>query len=633
MTQVQIPAVADRVRATVALRDLAVAPENLRFAEAADAAVPQLADTIRAAGLMQPLTVRPGRGRKEAPYLALDGRRRLLALQLLAEGGDVDGDFPVDVFVETDPARQGAAAILTNTAAPVHVADVIAAIGRMLKARLDLATIAGALGYAEIEIRRLAALADLPPEAFEALRGGRLSLRQARLLARLPDRRARRELARLALDGHGFQEWRVREALAEGQATAADARLVLVGAERYLAAGGRVETDLFGELPDRLLDPGILTRCWEARVSGLAEGLRGEELEVALATGGEWSFAAEEEPFGYARAYELPEAEAAALRDARATLEAEIATARGLEPVSDGRLEALARVCRAEIAVAHAASPGRRVTAVALKPDHDLGVRAVCFGPPAAPVEDSARVDAPDAADGASDTTGVSHAQHRLATSVATGALMRALAEDPRVAGIALAARLWDLVVAGRSLRPEDSASRLTLDRRGLADPGAVEALHGVVEARLEARRAAQQASGEAPLAWIAAMSDAARAELAAELFAATVDLQEARTDRPRRSARTEAEALLALTTFDLGAHWTPDAAFAGAHSRAQLLAMLEAMGAADEANGKLKKPQLVDRVVTAAAERRWLPPALSSLGRDADGAVAATEGAGTAET
>ena len=50
---------------------------------------------------------------------------------------------------------------------------IIAAIGRMLKGKLGVPTIAKALGYAEIDIKRLAALSALPDVALQALRLGR----------------------------------------------------------------------------------------------------------------------------------------------------------------------------------------------------------------------------------------------------------------------------------------------------------------------------------------------------------------------------------------------------------------------------------------------------------------------------
>jgi ParB family chromosome partitioning protein len=68
----------------VPLQDLGLAPENMRFNEAADAGVAQLADTIEAAGVLVPIAVRPGR-KAEQPFMALDGRRRRLALLALLE--------------------------------------------------------------------------------------------------------------------------------------------------------------------------------------------------------------------------------------------------------------------------------------------------------------------------------------------------------------------------------------------------------------------------------------------------------------------------------------------------------------------------------------------------------------------
>jgi ParB family chromosome partitioning protein len=59
----------------VRLGDLGLAKENLRFDEPADDGIPQLADTIAAAGVILPPIVRTGR-KGEPPYLALDGRRR-----------------------------------------------------------------------------------------------------------------------------------------------------------------------------------------------------------------------------------------------------------------------------------------------------------------------------------------------------------------------------------------------------------------------------------------------------------------------------------------------------------------------------------------------------------------------------
>ena len=128
--------------------------------------------------------------------------------------------------------------LLTNTAVPVHVADVIAAIGRMLKSKLTITAMARALGYDEIEIKRLAALSGVAPAALVALKAGRITLRQTRLLARLPDLQEQKDIAQMTLDGQGFQEWRVKERLDDSRVTTRDRRCALVDPQAYADAGG-----------------------------------------------------------------------------------------------------------------------------------------------------------------------------------------------------------------------------------------------------------------------------------------------------------------------------------------------------------------------------------------------------------
>ena len=135
MTDVQTTAPVAMNRIQVRLGDLGLAKENLRFNEPADEGVPQLADTILAAGVVIPPIVRAGRKGEEA-HMALDGRRRRLGLLVLRDRGDIDDDYRVDCLLAETAAQQAAAIVLPNTEhAPVHIADVIAAIGKLRKAK------------------------------------------------------------------------------------------------------------------------------------------------------------------------------------------------------------------------------------------------------------------------------------------------------------------------------------------------------------------------------------------------------------------------------------------------------------------------------------------------------------------
>ncbi|MFA5711920.1 ParB N-terminal domain-containing protein [Mycolicibacterium sp.] len=92
----------------VPLRDLEIAPENVRGAEPADDGIDRLADTIAGADLVVPLCVRPGR-RGEKPFTVLDGRRRLLALRRLLAAGRATEDRPVRCEVFASAAGRTAA--------------------------------------------------------------------------------------------------------------------------------------------------------------------------------------------------------------------------------------------------------------------------------------------------------------------------------------------------------------------------------------------------------------------------------------------------------------------------------------------------------------------------------------------
>lgn len=623
------PVVIQRDERRIRLGDLGIARENLRHGEPPDDDIPNLAATLRAAGQLQRLTVRAGRGKKEEPWMALDGRRRRLALGLLLEAGEIDDDYPVEVYVETDPARQAAAVLLTNTAVPVHVADVIAAIGRMLKSKLTVGVIATALGYAEIEIKRLAALAGLPSAALVALKSGRMTLKQARLLARLPDKAEQEAMAEAAMDGHGFQDWRIIEKLDDSRVTIRDRRCALVDPQTYGAAGGRTEADLFGELAPVLLDPDILTDLWLARARGIAAVFEAEGIAVHLTAGPEPDLPEDLEALGYVYGGSLPAEEMCRYRAQREVYNDRAEAVRlALETADTPDVADLAIVdmIHARIAADQTGCGGRVVTTMVLWPASGTGVDVRCYTPeepepefePDADETDAPRNSAPpvyvaptvEAAD--PDTDGVNHALHGVRTDVATRGLIRALADDPGAALTALIARLFTVLVLRTQIGRSDSAVAIQATGFNPAGARVIESLDGDVRQRLDDRRAAFEASGETIIAWVHGLPHGEKMGLLAELTAISLDVREERTSLIRRSARSEATELAALCGADITLHWTPDAPFLQPHSKGLLLDMLEAMGAGDERAKSLKKTELVDWVAEQAASRTWAPASLS---------------------
>ena len=620
------PAAMSRIQ--VRLGDLGLAKENLRFHEPADDGVPQLADTLLAAGVVIPPIVRPGR-KGEAPFMALDGRRRRFGLILLRERGDIDDDYRIECLLAETPAQQAAAIVLPNTEhAPVHIADVITAIGKLRRAKMDTQAISTALGYAELEIKRLEALAAVHPTVLKALRQGRLILKQVRLFARLPDKKQQAEIAQTALDGY-FQDYQLRAVVEHDRATVEDDRFTLVGMDRYLAAGGRVASDLFGEYPDFLLDPEVLQGAWRERVQPIVDHLKAEGLAVFVAR--EAGYSAPDGFFRLAHVWErdLDEAQKSALADARYAVTQLESALQDLDPSVDDAPAQLAPLVSVYGVAAGAVLTRSKIGAVLLTPSDGHGVAATFYSVPL-PIEDLPEEDDSDdeavAVGGRPgivtndvevpradvEVEGASHVLHETRTDVATRGLIRDLADDPSAALTVLIAQLFKQLALHSSGGLEGSASQISATRYQRGTQAPLAALDGEVRGRLDARREAYRASGLRPITWVETLPHGEKMALMAELTAISLNMREARTSLLRHGARAEAAEIAALCGADISAHWTPDEAYLAVHSKAQLLGLLEELGVEDDRAKTLKKDALVSFVAEAAAERQWAPAALS---------------------
>lgn len=603
----------------IALDQLDVAPENLRASDEADEDIAQLAETIAAAGVLIPLYVRAGHV-GEAAFMALDGRRRLLALAFLRDADRLAADHPIPCWVVAGAAEMAAAAVLPNSARrATHIADMITAIGKLRTRRMKPVQIARALGYLELDVRRLAALADLHPDVLAALKADLIDLRQAKLFAQLP----REDQAALA-PGEEQDAWRLtaqlEARLGRTRADVEDARLRVVGLDAYVAAGGRVESDLFGELPDRLLDPGKLDGLWRAAMDPVVAALSADGLAVFFATArtGYAPDGFEPAPYVYEAGLAPEHREAFASASAeRAQAHAALGAAQAGEDLS----AVVVAYARALAAQKTFGCPERGIGAVVLSPSEPTSIEVEVFARPRPPLEASDEdagsedpVDGSDADEAPQvriEVEGVNHALHERQTDVATRGLIRDLADDPNAAVIVLTAQLLASIFGdGRSERESALAVRAIAYRRGGLDP--VPALDGAVHERLAVHRRAWRDSGLRAIPFVAGLSFADRMQLLAELTAVTVNLREATTREVRREARAQAAEIAGLCGADISRHWTPDAAYLAAHSKRQLVGLMEEMGAADTRAAMAKKAELVGLVVEACAERSFAPRVLS---------------------
>ncbi|PZU87324.1 MAG: hypothetical protein DI527_18785 [Chelatococcus sp.] len=245
---------------------------------AAKSEIEQLLASIIHRGLLQPLVVAEVDGR----YKVGAGNRRLRALKL----GQKRGVFPTDhpVKVEFALAEDLHEISLTENVVRVqlHPVDEFEAFAGLRESDgLTIAQIADRFGLAEKQVRQRLALGGLAPEVRKAWRDGKIGQAQAQAFTLCADLDVQRQaLAKgLASRGH-WDEWEVNRILRADRDLANSGAMTFVGREAYLAAGGRLTEDLFGDV-SLVEDPAILKR------------LRDEKLAVVrhelLAAG--WAFA------------------------------------------------------------------------------------------------------------------------------------------------------------------------------------------------------------------------------------------------------------------------------------------------------------------------------------------------------
>lgn len=169
------------------LADIHPHPDNpRRDAEAVDS----LAESIKAQGILQALTVAPHPDTTEgwtAPqWIVIDGHRRYAAAQLL----DLP-DVPCIVRPDlTDRADQIAAMLATaREREDLSAAEEATGVQAMLDLGENVSTIAARTGMSKTKVRQRAKVAGLPPEILEKVHKHHVTLADAQFVADHPDHR------------------------------------------------------------------------------------------------------------------------------------------------------------------------------------------------------------------------------------------------------------------------------------------------------------------------------------------------------------------------------------------------------------------------------------------------------------
>tara|TARA_R110000868_G_scaffold936_1_gene7105 strand:+ start:135 stop:1994 length:1860 start_codon:yes stop_codon:yes gene_type:complete len=228
-----------------------VATDAINARAATKEGLDELAASIEVKGLIQPLCVRladTGTARGGDQYEIIDGRRRYQALARLVKDKVLKRDHPVPVIVRNeDDGEALETSLMANTVRlPMHPVDQYEVMARLAEQGLTTAEIAARFGLAQRTVQQQLALGRLAPEVRAAWKKGRFDAKIAQAFAAHADHGV--QAAVLAKCGKHVQEWQVRHELSGKRARLDQSdELALIGEAAYLAAGGKIEDDLFEE--------------------------------------------------------------------------------------------------------------------------------------------------------------------------------------------------------------------------------------------------------------------------------------------------------------------------------------------------------------------------------------------------
>jgi ParB family chromosome partitioning protein len=260
----------------VALNKLDLDPLNVRKTYATDG-IQEMAATIRSDGyrILQNLIVR--KGDKRGRFYVIAGGRRLAALNLLAEAGEISKDFPVECKERSAEEATEISLIENMQREAMHPVDEYEAFRVMADAGKSVEDIAARFGTTEVMVRKRLALARVAPALLDLYRSEEISFQLLTAFTVSDDHEKQIEVWN-SLPSYGRDARSIRAALQAEAVKATDKRMKFLGGiEAYEAAGGAVKRDLFDtQNSGYALDVALVEKLVMGRLETEADRLRAE---------------------------------------------------------------------------------------------------------------------------------------------------------------------------------------------------------------------------------------------------------------------------------------------------------------------------------------------------------------------
>jgi ParB family chromosome partitioning protein len=255
---------------TIPLNKLVASPANVRRGSDSKADAELKADIV-ARGLLQNLVVTSLK-KPRGCFAVEAGERRRRALQSLAEEGSLAKDHAVCCLIVDRAAAQETSLAENFQRLSMNPADECLAFQQLIAQGADVEGVARRFGLTVRFVEGRLRLATLAPVVFEALGAGEISLEVAKAYAATADQERQAYVFEQMGRGYGAAHPdSIRRMMTQATVGGGDRRALFVGEEAYLAAGGRIERDLFSDEADaRWLDIALLERLAGEKLEALA---------------------------------------------------------------------------------------------------------------------------------------------------------------------------------------------------------------------------------------------------------------------------------------------------------------------------------------------------------------------------
>ena len=314
MTKTATPKLSLAAPVTIPLDMLDLDPANVRKSEMDDAGIQDLAADIALRGLLQSLSVRPvlDADSEETGYYSVQaGGRRFRALKLLVKQKKLAKNAPIPCIVKTDGFAEADSLAENTQRQALTPLDEFRAFKAMADKDHGEDTIAAAFRVSVLVVRQRLRLANASPVILKAFEDGEMTLEQLMAYC-VTDNHARQEQVFEVLGtGNAWNNRpdQIRRMLTEKSVATDDKRVLFIGADAYLAAGGAIERDLFSEENEGyLLDVALVERLVAEKLAAEAERIKAE--------GWAWTEHAAEFPWNHRRDYRAINPIAPALTEA-----------------------------------------------------------------------------------------------------------------------------------------------------------------------------------------------------------------------------------------------------------------------------------------------------------------------------